>query len=90
MATRKHLFISGKVQGVTFRASTRRKARDLGVNGWVKNLPDGKVEAVFEGSEKNVRKIVDWCYSGPDPARVDEVEQKEEQSKGIEGFEIKY
>ncbi len=90
MTVRKHLFVSGRVQGVTFRASTRRKARQLGVNGWVKNIPDGRVEAVFEGEEESVEEIVDWCHRGPGPADVDEVEKTEEDPKGVEGFEIRY
>lgn len=87
---RVHLFISGRVQGVTFRASTRRKARDLGVNGWVKNLSDGRVEAVLEGEESGVDNLVEWCRHGPRLATVEEVEVKEEKPKGLDRFEVKF
>lgn len=90
MAVRRHLFISGRVQGVTFRASTRRKADELGIDGWVKNLPDGRVEAVFEGRERDVDKLVEWCHRGPRLANVEKVEKTEEKPEGIEGFEVKY
>lgn len=91
MGTRAHVHISGRVQGVTFRASTRRKARDLEVKGWVKNLPDGRVEAVFEGSQKAVKEIIDWCHHGPRPARVDNVEVGWEEPKNeFESFKVKF
>lgn len=65
--------IVGQVQGVSFRYFTRRKAQEHQVTGWVRNLPNGDVEAVFEGSETNVRKVLDWCSEGPVAARVEEV-----------------
>lgn len=58
---RAHVFISGKVQGVSYRFSTLETAISLGVSGWGKNLPDGRVEAVFEGSNKDVEKMIKWC-----------------------------
>lgn len=86
---RAHVLINGKVQGVNFRASTRDQARSAGVEGWVRNLDDGRVEAVFEGPNAAVRRMVSWCYSGPAPARVDRVEVQWEQPTGQEdGFSI--
>jgi len=86
--TRAHVFITGKVQGVGYRFSTLETAVSLSVNGWVKNLPDGRVEAVFEGSEELVKKMINWCYQGPKSAVVKDVLVKYEQPEGIEGFEI--
>jgi acylphosphatase len=67
--------ISGIVQGVFFRASTRHIALELGLKGWVRNLPDGKVEAVFEGEEERVLKALEWCRRGPPGAKVERVEE---------------
>ncbi len=90
MVVRKHVFVSGRVQGVTFRASTKKQAEELEVSGWVKNLPDGTVEAVFEGPEQDVEDILRWCRSGPSLARVEDLEVKDEQPKNLERFEIRY
>ncbi len=65
MNVRAHVFVSGRVQGVFFRAKTMQEAIRLGVNGWVRNLPDGRVEAVFEGEKKVVDAAVDFCRRGP-------------------------
>ncbi|HMQ50466.1 MAG TPA: acylphosphatase [Anaerolineae bacterium] len=73
-ATRAHVFISGRVQGVGFRYSTRLKAQALDLTGWVKNLWDGRVEALFEGPEPAVRQAVAWCRHGDPPARVEQIE----------------
>lgn len=86
---RAHLHISGTVQGVGFRASTRREATDRGVRGWVQNLPDGRVEAVFEGEESDVEGMVDWCRTGPSTASVEDVSVEYEDPTGVQGFEIK-
>ena len=67
---RVHVFVSGMVQGVFFRQKTKRQAESLGVNGWVRNLPDGRVEAVFEGEEEAVKALVEYCHHGPSSARV--------------------
>ncbi len=82
---RAHVFVEGRVQGVNFRAYTRDRARQARVEGWVKNLSDGRVEAVFEGSRSAVQNLVSWCYSGPTSARVDRVEVRWEQPTGKEG-----
>ena len=73
-ATRAHVYVTGYVQGVFFRHSMAKRARDLGVSGWVRNLGDGRVEAVIEGEESDVGAIVDWCHSGPPHATVERVE----------------
>lgn len=81
--------VSGRVQGVFFRDSTREKAESLNLAGWAENLPDGSVEAVFEGSSDNVREMVEWCRSGPPHARVEKVEASYEPPEGgISGFEV--
>lgn len=86
---RAHVFVSGRVQGVNFRASARNYAREVGVSGWVRNLEDGRVEAVFEGERSAVQKMVSWCYSGPSHARVEAVEVRWEKPTGEErGFSI--
>lgn len=82
---RAHVFISGRVQGVGFRASVRTQAREAGVEGWVRNLSDGRVEAVFEGPRASVQRLVSWCYSGPTAAEVERVELSWEEPTGTEG-----
>ena len=72
--TRAAARISGLVQGVNFRYFTFRTAQANGVTGWVRNCPDGTVEAVFEGPEANVKTVIDWCRQGPGSARVDRVD----------------
>jgi acylphosphatase len=87
---RAHVFVAGQVQGVFFRDSTRERAEQLGLTGWVKNLPDGRVEAVFEGSPDRVREMIQWCEQGPPHAAVEEVESEFEASKGdLERFEVR-
>ncbi len=86
---RAHVYIEGLVQGVFFRDTTRRKAMELNVKGWVRNLPDGRVEAVFEGPEDSVRSMIEWCHHGPPAARVERVQVIFEEPKDIyETFEI--
>jgi acylphosphatase len=82
---RAHVFISGRVQGVSFRAYTRDRAREAQVKGWVRNLSDGRVEAVFEGPRPAVQKLISWCYSGPSQAQVERVEVHWEEPTGKEG-----
>lgn len=87
---RAHIFISGIVQGVFFRASTADKARELNLTGWVKNLPDGRVEAVIEGPKNKIEKVIEWMREGPKFAKVDKVEVTWEEYKGeFENFEIR-
>ena len=71
---RAHVFVSGYVQGVFFRHSMQTRAGTLGVNGWVRNLGDGRVEAVIEGEPEAVRALVAWCHDGPAHATVERVE----------------
>ena len=71
---RVHVLIEGRVQRVFFRASTKDEARARGLTGWVRNLPDGRVEAVFEGDKQMVENMLDWCHKGPPYAYVDRVE----------------
>ena len=86
---RRHLYISGRVQGVFFRDETRSLAGTLNVTGWVRNLPDGRVEAVLEGEEEKVDRLVQWCRGGPRMATVDHVEVLEEPYQGgFDGFAI--
>ncbi len=84
-----HVFVSGKVQGVGYRYATVSEARKLGLGGWVRNLPDGRVEAVFEGTKEAVERIIVWCDRGPAPALVSDVEVEYREPEGIEGFEVR-
>jgi acylphosphatase len=72
--TRAHLFVSGTVEGVFFRQNTKRQAERLRVTGWIRNLTDGRVEAVFEGEEQDVKQLVEYCHHGPSSARVTNVD----------------
>ena len=86
-----HIFVTGRVQGVFFRQSTRVIAIKNNVNGWVRNLDDGKVEIVAQGETNNVDNLADWCKTGPANSRVDEFELKEESiTDEFENFEVKY
>jgi acylphosphatase len=89
MATRRRVTVSGRVQGVFFRDSTRQEAEAAGVAGWVRNRPDGTVEAVFEGGEGAVERLVGFCRQGPGSARVEAVEVVEEPAEGLQTFEIR-
>jgi len=93
MATneRAHVVISGRVQGVFFRAETQRAALRLGVSGWVRNRPDGTVEALFEGPAQAVRQAVDWCWQGSTMSKVSDVEIEWQEFAGeFETFSITY
>lgn len=91
MMVRAHVFVHGRVQGVFFRSETRHEARRCGVKGWVRNLPDGKVEAVFEGEENQVKKLIEFCRHGPPGATVKKVEITWEPYVGeFSDFEIRY
>jgi acylphosphatase len=86
---RRRLRVRGRVQGVAFRWSTRAEARRLGVDGWVRNLPDGSVEAVLEGPADAVARAEAFCGVGPPAARVDGVDARDEAPEGLAGFEIR-
>lgn len=87
---RAHIFVSGRVQGVLFRDSARRRARQLGLTGWVRNLSDGRVEAVFEGEEPAVEEMISWAKHGPAFAKVEDLKVAFEEYCGKLGdFEIK-
>jgi acylphosphatase len=88
--TRAHVFVSGRVQGVYYRATTRETAQERGVDGWVKNLDDGRVEAVFEGPERDVEAMVEFCHEGSNRANVTDVDVTYEDPDGLEGFEVRW
>jgi len=86
-----HLFVSGRVQGVFFRAETKAMADRLKLSGWVRNLRDGRVETVFQGETEAVETMIAWCRKGPAFAAVDGVEMEEEPPAGtFDGFTIRY
>jgi len=86
---RRRVLVSGLVQDVWFRATTAKQAARAGVRGWVRNLADGRVEAVFEGPEDAVNEMLDFCARGPEMARVDRVEVVEESPEDLEDFRIR-
>ena len=91
MNVRTHVFVSGRVQGVFFRSETKRKADAHGVKGWVSNLPDFRVEAVFEGEEEAVKALVEFCKRGPSGGMVTNVDLTWEDFTGeFVGFKIKH
>lgn len=91
MKTRAHVLVNGRVQGVFFRVETMREARRKGVHGWIHNLPDDRVEAVFEGEEESVRKLIEFCRNGPLGAKVTGVDVSWEEYSGEFGeFQIRY
>ncbi|MDI6852202.1 MAG: acylphosphatase [Deltaproteobacteria bacterium] len=88
---RAQVLISGRVQGVFFRAHTRDQARARGLKGWVKNLPDGRVAAVFEGKRSAIEDMIGWCHKGPPYASVDEVLVNWQPYQGdLDDFRIAY
>jgi acylphosphatase len=86
---RRHVTVHGRVQGVWFRESTRRLAERHGVAGWVRNMPDGTVEAVSEGPEDDVARLVDFCRLGPPGAVVTRIEERREEPVGLHAFETR-
>ena len=87
---RAHVYVSGSVQGVFFRDSARQKAEGLGLAGWVKNLPDGRVEALLEGPPEKVREMIRWCEEGPPHATVEDVDAEfETPGEDLKGFEVR-
>lgn len=85
-----HVLISGKVQGVGYRQWTVQQARKLGLKGWVRNLSDGRVEAVFEGDKNTVEQMIKFCHNGPNSARVIEVIVETKKTDFLAGFEVRF
>jgi acylphosphatase len=85
---RAHVIVRGQVQGVFFRAEARDRAASLDLVGWIRNNPDGTVEAVFEGEDERVESIVEWCRRGPALAQVEDVDVSWEQPQGESGFAV--
>jgi len=84
-----HMVISGRVQGVFFRGAAAQEARALGLSGWVRNLPDARVEIVAEGGRRNLEMLFAWAHQGPPAARVEEVEVEWSEYEGkLDGFEV--
>lgn len=85
---RAHVWIQGRVQGVGYRISTYETATRMNLAGWVRNLRDGRVEAVFEGEQAQVTAMIQWCHSGPPAAHVTEVQVEYEPPQGLEEFQV--
>jgi acylphosphatase len=91
MKTRAHVFVSGRVQGIFFRSETKHKAESHNVKGWVRNLLDGRVEAVFEGEEEAVKALIEFCKRGSAGARITNVDLRWENFTGEFGaFKVRY
>ncbi|NJQ07098.1 acylphosphatase [Streptomyces lonarensis] len=86
---RRHVLVTGRVQGVFYRDSCRREARAAGVTGWVRNLPDGRVEATFEGDPQAVDSLLEWAQRGPEAAVVDHMTVNDEQPVGDTEFVVR-
>jgi len=87
--TRKRVVVTGRVQGVFFRDTARRRAEAAGVAGWISNRSDGAVEAIFEGDAAAVDQLVDFSRRGPSRAEVDSVDVTEEKPEGLSGFQVR-
>ena len=83
-----HLIISGKVQGVFYRQSAKKKAEELNINGWIKNTLEGNVEAMISGEKSDLDRFVEWCKSGPERAVVDEVHIHKEEFFEFDSFRV--
>ncbi len=91
MKVRCHIFVSGRVQGVFFRAFTKEKAKSLGLKGWVKNTDDGRVEVLVEGEKEKIEKLIEHLKKGPMLAKVEAVDADWQEFEGeFEDFQIKY
>ncbi len=92
MNSRSHIFVSGRVQGVFFRSNVKHKAKELSLFGWVKNLPNSKVEILLEGEEERIKEMIDWLRSGKIPwVRIDDIKINKEDYQGeFKNFEIRY
>ncbi|MBF2006966.1 acylphosphatase [Chlorogloeopsis fritschii PCC 9212] len=86
---RAHVFISGRVQGVGYRFATVDTASQLGLSGWVRNLPDGRVEAVFEGAQEVVEEMIRWCHQGPPAAIVKDIVVEYTEPEGLRRFDVR-
>ncbi len=87
---RAHVFVTGEVQGVAYRANTEDAAKSRGLDGWVRNLDDGRVEAVFEGPRPVVDEMVNWCETGSPAANVSDVSAEYEEPRGTDGFHVRW
>jgi acylphosphatase len=88
LTARAHVVVKGRVQGVFFRAETRDRAQSLGLAGWVRNNPDGSVEAAFEGDRERIESLVAWCRKGPSLAQVDDVSVDWVEPQNESGFKV--
>lgn len=86
---RRRVVVSGRVQGVFFRDATRERATACGVDGWIVNRSDGAVEAVLEGPQDAVERVLAFCHTGPPAARVDRVDVEEQEPEGLRGFTVR-
>ena len=86
----KHIYLSGRVQGVGFRAFTQRQASVLDIKGWVKNLTDGRVEVVIQGDKNKVKQMIEKLKTGPSYARVDNIEIKDQELENFNSFDITF
>lgn len=84
------VLIYGQIRGVFYRASTQEQAQVKSVNGWVRNLPDGRVEAFFQGTAETVEEMIQWCHQGPPGARVTKVVVDYQSAQNLRGFDIQY
>lgn len=85
-----HLIVSGRVQGVFFRDNTRKKATELGLNGYAKNMPDGNVEVIAEGNEEKLKELIEFIKKGPGVAKVTNIKIKHKEPENVDKFEIRY
>jgi acylphosphatase len=86
-----HVIVTGRVQGVFFRARTKTMAESLNLTGWVRNLPDGSVEAIFEGRNEDIQAMVEWCKKGPSYAVVEDVQTSDKPFSGkYDRFSVRY
>jgi acylphosphatase len=85
---RRHLWVSGRVQGVWYRGACAEQAHALGISGWARNLTDGRVEIAAEGAVEALDELVEWCRHGPPAARVTAVEVRAEEPEGLDGFDV--
>jgi acylphosphatase len=82
------IWVSGKVQGVFYRQSTREKAMAIGINGQVRNLPDGRVHIIATGTNEQLEQLLEWCRHGPPKARVNGIESADIELRQFEGFQV--